>query len=67
LRRILLESIDLRGSTVENYQGLEGGGSYQERLQAYGKSGQKCPKCGQAFSKANVAGRSTVHCPFCQL
>ncbi|MDR0355052.1 MAG: bifunctional DNA-formamidopyrimidine glycosylase/DNA-(apurinic or apyrimidinic site) lyase [Deltaproteobacteria bacterium] len=65
-RRIMNESIKLRGSTVDNYQGLEGGGSYQDKHQAYGKGGKPCPKCGQPFLKVAVLGRSTVYCPVCQ-
>lgn len=66
IKSILLDAIELRGSTVGNYQGLDGPGSYQDRHKAYGKSGQDCPRCGNPFARAIIAGRSSVHCPVCQ-
>ncbi|MDR1676926.1 MAG: bifunctional DNA-formamidopyrimidine glycosylase/DNA-(apurinic or apyrimidinic site) lyase [Deltaproteobacteria bacterium] len=66
IKRILTNSIKLRGSTVENYQGLDGPGSYQDQHQVYGKSGRACPQCGQLLLKTIIGGRSTVFCPFCQ-
>jgi formamidopyrimidine-DNA glycosylase len=66
IQRILAKSIELRGSTVENYRGLEGPGSFQDHHLVYGKSGQNCPKCGNSLTKTVVGGRSSVHCPICQ-
>ncbi|MDR2387603.1 MAG: bifunctional DNA-formamidopyrimidine glycosylase/DNA-(apurinic or apyrimidinic site) lyase [Deltaproteobacteria bacterium] len=66
IKRVLNESIAHRGSTVENYRGLEGPGSFQDQHLVYGKHGQNCPKCGQALAKARVGGRGTTYCPICQ-
>jgi formamidopyrimidine-DNA glycosylase len=66
IQLILDQAIESRGSTVENYQGLEGPGTYQHQHQVYGKKGQNCPKCGTVLVGSKIAGRSTVHCPTCQ-
>ncbi|MDR1546683.1 MAG: bifunctional DNA-formamidopyrimidine glycosylase/DNA-(apurinic or apyrimidinic site) lyase [Deltaproteobacteria bacterium] len=65
-REILATAVELRGSTVGNYQGLEGAGAYQGRHQVYGKSGWPCPRCGETLVKSVVGGRSSVHCLKCQ-
>lgn len=66
LKRILTTSIKFRGSTTSNYQGLKGGGSFQNKHKVYGRSGEPCPKCGAAIERSVVAGRGTHHCPHCQ-
>jgi formamidopyrimidine-DNA glycosylase len=66
LKRILHLSILNRGSTVENYTGPKGAGSFQDSLLAYGKYGENCPKCNKPFAKCTVGGRTSVHCSFCQ-
>lgn len=35
-------------------------------LQAYGKEGKPCPKCGETFCRIVVGGRGSVYCPVCQ-
>ena len=66
LKRILNASIKARGSTTSNYQGLKGGGSFQNVHKVYGRAGESCPKCGTPIERSVVAGRSTHHCPHCQ-
>jgi len=66
LKRILSASIKARGSTTSNYQGLKGGGSFQNVHKVYGHAGEPCPKCGAPIERSVVAGRSTHHCPRCQ-
>jgi formamidopyrimidine-DNA glycosylase len=66
IKRILIEAIENRGSTVDNYQSLEGPGSYQSSHQVYGKGGRLCPKCSGALVRTIIGGRSSVHCPNCQ-
>jgi formamidopyrimidine-DNA glycosylase len=63
---ILKEAIDLRGSTVDNYEAPDGKGAFQENHLAYGKAGSSCPKCGTLFERDFVAGRTSIHCPKCQ-
>lgn len=66
LRRILNASIKARGSTTSNYEGLKGGGSFQNVHKVYGRAGEPCSKCGAPIERSVVAGRSTHHCPHCQ-
>lgn len=66
IKDILSRSIAARGSTTSNYQGLKGGGSYQDQHQVYGRSGRKCPRCGQTIEKTTIAGRTTSYCRQCQ-
>lgn len=65
-RRILMASIAARGSTTKNYQGLKGGGSFQNNHQVYGRTGRPCPLCGTPVEHCVVGGRSTHYCPRCQ-
>lgn len=65
-RRILTASIQARGSTTSNYQGLKGGGNFQKSHQVYGQTGKPCPICGSPLEKILVAARSTHYCPHCQ-
>ena len=67
LRRILTASIAVRGSTTSNYQGLKGGGNYQNSHQVYGRAGVPCPVCGGLIERSVVGGRSTHCCHHCQL
>jgi formamidopyrimidine-DNA glycosylase len=66
VKRILNASIEQRGSTVVNYQGLEGPGSYQNNHQVYGRAKGNCLICNCKLEKITVSGRGTVYCPNCQ-
>lgn len=66
IKRILSASIKARGSTTSNYQGLKGGGSFQNLHKVYKHSGEPCPVCGCLIERSVVGGRSTHHCPRCQ-
>ncbi len=65
-RRILAASIQARGSTTSNYQGLRGGGSFQQSHKVYGRAEEPCPVCGSPIEKSRINGRGTHHCPRCQ-
>ncbi len=67
LRKILQEAISRHGSSVDAYLDLEGKpGNYVPLLKVYGRSGQKCPRCGAILKQMRLAGRGTVFCPKCQ-
>jgi formamidopyrimidine-DNA glycosylase len=67
LRRILLEAIEAGGSTISDYRNAYGkSGIFQDSFQVYGKKGQPCPACGNALQAAQIAGRTSTHCPRCQ-
>ena len=68
LRTVLTEAIASAGTTIRDYRdGTGRAGSYQFRLQVYGKEpGTPCPRCGAALARVRIAGRSSTFCPQCQ-
>lgn len=67
IRARLTEAIELGGSTLRDYRGVEGEvGGMQERFVAYGRAGRPCLTCGATMCGARIAGRSTSWCPACQ-
>lgn len=65
--RILNEAIAAGGSTIADFLGANGNpGYFQLQLQAYGRTGKPCPRCGTPIERFLVAGRSTWFCPNCQ-
>ena len=65
---VLESAVRNRGSSVDDYRDARGAkGSNQEALQAYGRGGLPCLRCGHpALRRAVVAGRGTSWCPGCQ-
>lgn len=67
IRSRLQEAIDVGGSTLRDYRGVEGEvGGMQERFVAYGRAGLPCLRCGTTMRGARIAGRGTSWCPQCQ-
>ncbi len=67
MHEVLAEAIDLRGTSVRDYVDGEGQrGSFAERLQAYGRTGQPCLRCGTPIERIVIGGRSSHFCPKCQ-
>lgn len=67
VRSRLQEAIDVGGSTLRDYRGVEGEvGGMQERFFAYGRAGLPCRRCGTTMRGARVAGRGTTWCSVCQ-
>ncbi len=67
LRSVLRCAIENRGTTLSDYRDVQGQqGQHQEALQAYGREGQPCPRCGCAIERTRLRGRSSYHCPRCQ-
>jgi formamidopyrimidine-DNA glycosylase len=66
--RVLDESIAARGTSFRDYRDAAGErGRFAERLQAYGRGGEPCPRCGARLVETHaVDGRSTVFCARCQ-
>lgn len=68
LQRIMLEAIDAGGSTINDYRNAYGQhGIFQERFQVYGKRGLPCPLCRSPLLALQIAGRTSTHCPSCQV
>jgi len=61
------EGVRLLGCTLSDYVDTEGNsGKFQEWLQAYGRHGQVCHRCGEIMVRTRVGGRGTAYCPGCQ-
>lgn len=66
-KEILLQAIELRGTTIVSWSDLYGNnGGYQEKLRIVGKAGDACPNCSATISKGKIAGRTSYFCNNCQ-
>ena len=65
---VLRESIEARGTSFRDYRDARGErGSFAEKLQAYGREGKPCFRCGARLIGTHaVDGRATVLCARCQ-
>lgn len=60
-------AIDKGGTTIRSFIGADGKqGDFQNYLHVYGKSGNKCERCGTTIVKIKVGQRGTSFCPNCQ-
>jgi formamidopyrimidine-DNA glycosylase len=67
VREVLAAAVALQGTTLYDYRTVNGEvGSYLEKLDAYGHTGDPCPRCGTAIERLVVAQRSSHVCPRCQ-
>jgi formamidopyrimidine-DNA glycosylase len=67
LRDVLTESINARGTTIDDYRDGEGeSGGFQLRLQVYGRQAEPCFRCGTPIKRIVLANRSAFYCPNCQ-
>ncbi|MBU1051294.1 MAG: DNA-formamidopyrimidine glycosylase, partial [Nanoarchaeota archaeon] len=41
-------------------------GHYQEHFKVYGRTGERCLRCGAEIQYSKLAGRGTFWCPKCQ-
>jgi formamidopyrimidine-DNA glycosylase len=71
ITQALRMGIDARGSslgtTLRDHINVDGvPGENQRTVQAYGREGEPCYRCGTAMRRIKVGGRSSVFCPKCQ-
>jgi formamidopyrimidine-DNA glycosylase len=67
IQRLLIRSIDMMGTTVISYSGVDGeSGSFQKMLKVYGKEGEPCGFCGGKIRREKMGSRSAHFCPRCQ-
>lgn len=66
LRAVLAEAVERRGSSIDDYTAPDGDGTMQERLEAYGRAGEPCRRCGRAIRRLVIGGRATHFCSWCQ-
>ncbi|MGO9450075.1 MAG: bifunctional DNA-formamidopyrimidine glycosylase/DNA-(apurinic or apyrimidinic site) lyase [Candidatus Binataceae bacterium] len=64
---ILQAAIDGRGTTFRNYRDSRGRpGTFADRLQVYGREGEKCYRCSSRIRNVVVGQRASFFCPTCQ-
>ena len=69
IRNLLIEAIELRGTTMadESYRDSHGNtGQFGKQIRIYGKRGGRCPFCGQPIEVIRIENRSTFICSSCQ-
>ncbi|MDC3107811.1 bifunctional DNA-formamidopyrimidine glycosylase/DNA-(apurinic or apyrimidinic site) lyase [Paracoccaceae bacterium] len=69
IKKVLVRAIKFGGTTLKDYRQIGGEvGYFQNKLQVYGREGQKCcrRKCQGTVQRAVINGRSTFYCDFCQ-
>jgi formamidopyrimidine-DNA glycosylase len=65
---VLSEAIQARGTSFRDYRDSRGErGGFAEKLQAYGREGKPCLRCGARLIGTHaIDGRATVFCAHCQ-
>jgi formamidopyrimidine-DNA glycosylase len=69
IKGVLLEAIEVGGSTLRDYKKTDGSlGYFQHRFRVYGREGEACMKegCSGTIERIIQSGRSTFYCPVCQ-
>ena len=67
VREVLEEALQAGGTTLNDFADVDGAaGEFQVNLQAYGRAGEPCLRCGRKIRRIVQAGRSTFYCPGCQ-
>ena len=67
IHKILLCSINAGGTTLRDYRNVsDQPGEFARQLQAYGRAGEPCFRCGSPMITSPIAGRTTVFCRKCQ-
>ena len=66
--KVLKAAVEARGTTFRDFQDARGErGGYASSLQAYGRGGEPCRRCGTRLAETHaIDGRSTVFCFRCQ-
>ena len=67
VKAVLAEAIACGGTTLRDFVREDGQpGYFRIALEAYGRGGEPCPRCGGAMKALRVGHRATVYCPRCQ-
>lgn len=67
-REVMSRALDAGGTSFDAlYVNVNGNSGYFSRsLNAYGRLGEPCPRCGEPMSKESIGGRGSYFCPACQ-
>jgi formamidopyrimidine-DNA glycosylase len=64
IKQVLVLGIARRGTSFSTYRDSDGTpGENQEFLNAYGREGQTCPRCGTPIQRIIIGQRSAFFCP----
>ena len=68
MRDVLAEAIKQGGTSFDElYVNVNGESGYFDRsLNAYGREGEPCPRCGAPIRRESFMNRSSYSCPRCQ-
>jgi formamidopyrimidine-DNA glycosylase len=69
VRQVLVEALEVGGSTLRDFRNAQGGSGYfQHRFAVYDREGEPCPTplCTGMIERIVQSGRSTFFCPICQ-
>lgn len=68
VKQVLKAALKHGGTTFDGKYVDVGGlsGSYQFKLQVYGKAGKQCGQCGEKIIKKQLGGRGSYYCGSCQ-
>jgi formamidopyrimidine-DNA glycosylase len=67
MRSVLQRGIEHGGATMRDYRDARGDrGSYLDEAYVFGRTNERCTRCGDKIVKIRVAGRGTHVCPGCQ-
>ncbi|MCV9879032.1 bifunctional DNA-formamidopyrimidine glycosylase/DNA-(apurinic or apyrimidinic site) lyase [Brenneria izbisi] len=67
IKRVLLRSIEQGGTTLRDFLQSDGKpGYFAQALQVYGRTGERCRRCGTPIETAKHGQRSTFFCRICQ-
>lgn len=67
IRAVLGEAVAMGGTTLRDFVGSDGRpGYFRQSLDAYGRGGEPCRRCGTALKATRLGQRATVFCPSCQ-
>lgn len=64
IKHVLTDAIERRGTSFSTYRDSDGSaGENQNFLNAYGREGQACPRCGTPIKRIVIGQRSAFFCP----
>ena len=67
VKAVLAHAITRGGTTLRDFLAPDGApGYFEQELQAYGRGGAACPRCGGVLRQASIGQRTSVWCPRCQ-
>ena len=67
-KEVMDEALEQGGTSFDSlYVNVNGeSGYFDRRLNAYGREGEPCPRCGTAIRRSSFMNRSSFWCPRCQ-